>query len=85
MMEIGVLCYQRPDGRMLEELATFAADMFEAKTKRIADTCYVNPAALDAPLTIARPQGPLRVVPSKLILPDHYYAGVEARGQKEAA
>jgi len=84
-MQVGLLWFDSDPHRGVTAKIEDAARRYREKFGQPPDTCYVNRAALnDTVMTTPSqqvPGGALRIVPATNILPNHFWVGVEERGE----
>ncbi|MEK9207532.1 MAG: hypothetical protein AAB922_03560 [Patescibacteria group bacterium] len=73
-MKIGLLWYDSLAVRPLEERIARGVAYYRDKYHIVANRCYVNPTTLgDKQIRV----GIVEVLPSKTVLPNHFWIGVE--------
>lgn len=68
------------DGCTLEQKVQRAAAAYARKHGRQANVCYVNPAVLSGELQL----NGLAVVPAANVLKNHFWIGIQERGETDA-
>ena len=73
-MEVGMLWFDNDKKRTLSERIETAAEYYHRKYGRDASICYLNPRGdqMDLPVSV----GEIRILPSKTILPNHFWIGI---------
>ena len=71
-MKTGLLWFDNDPNRSLEEKVARASQRYEAKFGRLPNSCYVNPALLEAKKQV----GDIQVMGADNILPHHFMIGI---------
>ena len=73
MMQIGMLWRDDHPQRSLEEKVLRAAAYYRDKYGRLPNMCFVNQASLADNIQVEQ----LTVCPTRMVLPQHFWIGVE--------
>jgi hypothetical protein len=73
-MNIGMLWRDDDNGSTLEQKVQRAADYYRKKYGTAPDTCLVNIAMVPAETRVGR----IRVQPTRAVLPNHFWVGVQS-------
>jgi hypothetical protein len=77
MMRVGMLWFDNDKTRTLQEKIERAAAYYRQKYDAAPTACYINPAALDNGAEFQ--VNSVAVLPLKIVLPHHFWVGVEER------
>ena len=76
MLQEGLLWFDDDPVRAVTDKVARAVHRYQQKYGHTPDVCYVNPAALkERELAL----GPVRILPAQMVLPNHFWLGVQAQ------
>lgn len=80
-MDIGMLWFDGDDSREMHHRIERAVEYYRNKYGKIPNICMVNAATIEG--TSLEPLDGVEVRPNPLILPEHFWLGVEVEDQAE--
>jgi hypothetical protein len=80
MIQEGLLWFDDDPIRAVGDKVARAVQRYQQKYGHNPDVCYVHPAQIkERELNI----GPVRVLPTQMVLPNHFWLGVTLEGKKD--